>query len=157
SEILGVSQREVRRTFEHADDAAVRALADSQDRFLRVVDAADLPAVAEPRAQMRRGQKARRTGSDDGDSFLHDGQNKWRRSSQPTTNCFEQLLRTKHLGSPRRAVLTLPINLGATMSDSSIDRRTILSATLAWAAATLSGCSSSNDNGGSACGTVDGG
>jgi hypothetical protein len=31
------------------------------------------------------------------------------------------------------------------MSDSNIDRRTILSATLAWAAATLSGCS---DNGG---------
>ena len=42
------------------------------------------------------------------------------------------------------------------MSDS-IDRRTILSATVAWAAATLSGCGSNNDTGGSACGTVDGG
>ena len=43
------------------------------------------------------------------------------------------------------------------MSDSNIDRRTILSATLAWAAATLSGCSD-NATGGVACKTgADGG
>jgi hypothetical protein len=38
------------------------------------------------------------------------------------------------------------------MSDPTIDRRTILSATLAWAAATLSGCSSNNDTGGACVG-----
>lgn len=44
-----------------------------------------------------------------------------------------------------------------TMSDSNIDRRTILGATLAWAAATLSGCSD-NATGGVACKTgADGG
>ena len=44
------------------------------------------------------------------------------------------------------------------MSDSNIDRRTILSATLAWAAATLSGCSDNGGTGGSACATgADGG
>jgi hypothetical protein len=38
------------------------------------------------------------------------------------------------------------------MSDSTIDRRTILSATVAWAAATLSGCS--DNGGGSGTGTA---
>src|SRR3954454_4314746 len=44
------------------------------------------------------------------------------------------------------------LHLGATMSDSTIDRRTILSATVAWAAATLSGCS--DNGGGSGTGTA---
>ena len=45
------------------------------------------------------------------------------------------------------------------MSDANIDRRTILSATLAWAAATLSGCSDNGGTGGTnACATgADGG
>jgi hypothetical protein len=43
------------------------------------------------------------------------------------------------------------------MSDPTIDRRTILSATLAWAAATLSGCSDNATGGTSACGPADGG
>ena len=44
------------------------------------------------------------------------------------------------------------------MSDSNIDRRTILSATLAWAAATLSGCGDSGGTGGTnACPTGDAG
>jgi hypothetical protein len=43
------------------------------------------------------------------------------------------------------------------MSDSTIDRRTILSATLAWAAATLSGCSDNATGGANACGPADGG
>jgi hypothetical protein len=42
------------------------------------------------------------------------------------------------------------------MSDS-IDRRTILTATLAWAAATLSGCSDNGDKGGATCPTGDAG
>jgi hypothetical protein len=40
------------------------------------------------------------------------------------------------------------------MSDPTIDRRTILSATLAWAAAALSGCSSNNDTGGTCVGAT---
>lgn len=38
------------------------------------------------------------------------------------------------------------------MSDSKIDRRTIVTATLAWAAATLSGCGSSDDSCGGTAG-----
>jgi hypothetical protein len=40
------------------------------------------------------------------------------------------------------------------MSDSNIDRRTILSATLAWAAATLSGCSDNGASGGTCVGAT---
>jgi hypothetical protein len=43
------------------------------------------------------------------------------------------------------------------MSDSNIDRRTILTATLAWAAATLSGCSDDGATGGTCPAGADGG
>jgi hypothetical protein len=68
-----------------------------------------------------------------------------------------QLRRRNKPGTRRQTVVTLPVNPGATMSDSSIDRRTILSATLAWAAATLSGCSDNGGSGGATCPAADGG
>src|SRR3954471_9549821 len=86
---------------------------------------------------MRRGQKTRRTGSDDRNFPLHDGRQNRRQEVPSQRQRFERNI----LGSPRPGVVTLPANPGASMSDSNIDRRTILSATLAWAAATLSGCS----------------